>query len=104
MESHYSSSVISRTMGDSRSPALVSPPDAGTPPVAIGRREPPQGSLSNDFEKAASEPIDASRLSHALKAHEEAIQRREWTPGESPSRKRQRMNRETDRFVKFYSL
>lgn len=97
MESHYSSSVISRTMGDSHSPTLVSPPDVGTPPVAIGRRGHNNGSMSNSFEKAGSEPIDANRLSHALKSHEEALHRRERTPGGSPSRKRQRINREADR-------
>lgn len=99
MESHYSSSVISRTMGDSHSPALVSPPDAGTPPLAIGKRGHPNGDFSNGFQKAESEPLDASRLSHALKAHEETVQRRERTPMGSPSRKRQRMNRNTDRLV-----
>lgn len=99
MESHYSSSVISRTMGDSHSPALVSPPDAGTPLLAIGRRGHTNGSLPNGLQKAESEPIDANRLSHALKAHEEAVHRRERTPGGSPSRKRQRVNRETDRLV-----
>ncbi|MCJ1261955.1 substrate-specific activator of APC-dependent proteolysis [Lobaria immixta] len=86
-------------MGDSHSPALVSPPEAGTPPLAIGRHGHTNVSFSNGFQKAGSEPIDAHRLSHALKTHEEAVQRRERTPGGSPSRKRQRTNRNTDRFI-----
>lgn len=97
--SGYSAPIISGTIDDSRSPALVSPPDIKTPPSFTGKRNHLNGSLAHGKDRAGSEPIDPSALSKALKDVEEAGNVRESTPGGSPSRKRQRIY--GDRLVDF---
>ena len=94
-----SAPIISGTIDDSRSPALVSPPDIKTPPSFTGKRNDLKGSLAQGKDRAGSEPIDPSALSKALKEFEEAGNIRERTPGGSPSRKRQRIY--GDRLVEF---
>lgn len=96
VESHYSSTIISRTMDRSNSPALVSPPDTKTLAPA-GKRTHLNGKIVNNSERAGSEPIDASALSKALKEFEDGGNITERTLGGSPSRKRQRIY--GDRFV-----
>lgn len=91
IESHYSSSVITRTMDNSSANTLVSPPDTRTPPPPTGKRNHLNGANTNGVERAGSEPIDANALSKALKDFEDAGRTRERTPGGSPSRKRQRI-------------
>jgi cell division cycle 20-like protein 1 (cofactor of APC complex) len=91
IESGYSSVIIPGTIDDSRSPALVSPPDIKTPPLVTGKRNHLNGNLALGKERAGSEPIDPNVLSKALKDFEEAGNIRDRTPGGSPSRKRQRI-------------
>ena len=91
IESHYSSSVITRTMDDSSTNTLVSPPDTRTPPLAAGKRNHLNRANTKGVERAGPEPIDANALSKALKDFEDAGRTRERTPGGSPSRKRQRI-------------
>lgn len=91
IESHYSSSVITRTMDNTSANTLVSPPDTRTPPPAIGKRNHLNRANTNGIERAGSEPIDANALNKALKDFEDAGRIRERTPGGSPSRKRQRI-------------
>lgn len=91
IESHYSSSVITRTMDKSSTNTLVSPLDTRTPPPATDKRNHLNGAIMNGVERAGSEPIDANALSKALKDFEDAGRARERTPGGSPSRKRQRI-------------
>lgn len=100
--SGYSAAIIPGTIDDSRSPALVSPPDIKTPPLVTGKRNHLNGSLAHGKDRAGSEPIDPSALSKALKDFEEAGNIRERTPGGSPSRKRQRIY--GDRLVEFLEI
>ena len=97
--SSYSAPIIPGTIDDSRSPALVSPPDIKTPPLFTGKRNHLNGSLAHGKDRAGSEPIDPNALTKALKDFEEAGNVRERTPGGSPSRKRQRIY--GDRSVEF---
>ncbi len=89
VESHFSSSVISRPMGGSLSPALVSPPTINTPPPAIGKRH-TNTNTTNAFERAQSEP-NANAPNQPIQNFEDSVRLRERTPGGSPSRKRQRV-------------
>ena len=91
IESHITSSITSRTMENSRTPTLVSPPDTKTPPTTTGKQHHSHGHVTNGAERAGSESVDASALSKALKDYEDAGRMRERTPGASPSRKRQRI-------------
>lgn len=99
ISSGYSAPIMPGNIDESRSPALVSPPDIKTPPLFTGKRNHLSGSLAHGKDRAGSEPIDPSALSKALKDFEEAGNVRERTPGGSPSRKRQRIY--GDRLVAF---
>ena len=103
LESHYSSTVISRQMDNSNSPGLVSPPDTRTPPLIINKRTRSSLNTTTRLEQAVSEPIDAGGLSQALKHVEEGGPIRERTPAGTPSRKRQRVHEVYgDRLVKLH--
>lgn len=95
IESHYSSTVISRPMEGSISPGLVSPPSVGTPPLSIGVCGNSHGNIPNGLEKAQLEEAVNQALQRG-----DTLRSRERTPaGSSPSRKRQRVY--GDRFVGF---
>lgn len=102
LESAYRPDIIARTLDDSRSPALVSPPLIKTPPLVTGKRNHLNGGRALVEDRAGSEPIDPGPLSKALKEFEEVGNMRERTPGGSPSRKRQRM--QADRLVDFLEM
>ena len=99
LESAYRPAIIARTLDDSRSPALASPPLIKTPPLVTGKRNHLNGGLALIKDRAGSEPIDPGALSKAFKEFEDVGNMRERTPGGSPSRKRQRMH--ADRLVDF---
>jgi cell division cycle 20-like protein 1 (cofactor of APC complex) len=70
-----------------QTPTLISPPESKTPPTVAHKRT--QGEIADD--DGNSEPVDASVLSRALEAFEQAGKVRQRTPTSSPSRKRQRV-------------
>jgi len=90
-ESYVTSSITSKTVENSHTPTLVSPPHSKTPPTATSKRNHLKAQGSNGVERAGSEPLDPNALSKRLKEMEDAGQVRERTPGASPSRKRQRI-------------
>lgn len=91
IESHYSTSVISRQMDNSNSPGLASPPDNKTPPLVVGKHAHTNVNVNAGFDKSASDPVDAGGLSRALRNVEDGGRLRERPPVGSPSRKRQRV-------------
>lgn len=76
-------------MENSHAPTFISP-DTKSPPAAA-KRNPTNSHITNDVERAGSEPVDPTALTKALKDMEDAGRVRERTPGASPSRKRQRV-------------
>lgn len=87
IESHYSSTVMSRPIEGSISPGLVSPPSVGTPPLSIGICGNSHGNIPNGLEKAQLEEAVNQALQRG-----DTLRSRERTPGgSSPSRKRQRV-------------
>lgn len=96
VESHFPSSVVTRSMDNPRTSKL--PPSSGvtkSPPLASGKRQHANG--HNEHTRGSSEALDPIALNQALRDFDEAGRSKEKTPTGSPSRKRQRVY--GDRFI-----
>ena len=82
-------------------PTPISPPDTRTPPTATHQRHQPNDTEAR-YSESRSGVIDPDILSNALKRFEDTGRNREYTPGGSPSKKRQRRN--TDRLGKINNV
>ncbi|KAK7723136.1 substrate-specific activator of APC-dependent proteolysis [Botryosphaeria dothidea] len=80
---------------DLHTPTLISPPESKTPPTARNKRNiTAPGAIGNG---KSADTLDPNALSKALEKFEQAGRQRDYTPGLSPSRKRQRVY--GDRFI-----
>ncbi|KAL4939459.1 hypothetical protein BDV06DRAFT_36650 [Aspergillus oleicola] len=78
---------------------IVSPPGSRTPPSMPSKTTLfyPESTGGQHARRHTSGAIDPNALTRALKEYDDAGRSREWTPGASPSRKRQRVY--GDRFI-----
>lgn len=82
---------LSATKG-SDTPPLISPPGTKTPPTDPAKRLQAQENQVDAAQEQNVKVLDVEAVSAKLNQHDEARRQRDTTPGESPQRKRARVN------------